>query len=63
MDGDNHSIVWFEMQEKYFEENVIVLGKGITNILYIKTEFAKVCSGLEIFQVANTPRILTVLVP
>ena len=32
-------------------------------ILYIKTEFAKVCSGLEIFQVANTARILTVLVP
>ena len=32
-------------------------------ILYIKTKFAKVCSGLGIFQVANTPQILTALVP
>ena len=35
----------------------------VISILYIKTEFAKVCSGLGIFKVANTPRILTVLVP
>ena len=33
------------------------------HILYIKTEFAKVCSGLGIFQVAKTPQKLTVLVP
>ena len=32
------------------------------NILYIKTEFAKVCSSLGIFQVVNTPQILAVLV-
>ena len=36
---------------------------GPSFILYIKTEFVKVCSGLGIFQVAKTPQILTVLVP
>ena len=47
-----------------FKWNFLLENEGeiILYINMIKTEFAKVCSGLEIFQVANTPRILKFII-